>query len=809
MLIKPSIHQLFLLLTVLLILCNAMMLAQEPTAWKPLRSPLPRLSSIVANSTGTVIVAGESGAFISLNTGATWTALNNFPPGRLIISASRDFYVVGAAVWRFNNALQRFEQLALTNRSLPNFQQSLGFITHLTTSSSGSILLLAVDGKGLVRLSATTIATAIVSIATITNSTITGLTTNPRTGEIFAAWNTTLWQSQDNGNTWKTMTNATFLPTTRHLLFGRTRLLQSGGSVSPVCSDDYPLFCTDAMWERDDYMLLATPQGIVVQRANDTTPIFTRREKLTFLPDTPFERGLRVRQFAESGKTMFAITEQGIFCADEISIEKANPFLALPQKYLRWRECNLGLAGVVERVNIAQGTVITRSGWILRDSNAIPSISLWKNIAQDSLQIMAHIQTPDSALLAVSFRTEMQGILRSTDFGNTWTNAMFTLPRGFVWLTDPKSIQQPRALQQMLRTSSNALVMFAQDTLVSRVAPTLVVESRDNGRTWQSTEIRGLADNIALGNILASPRGFLFGEDRIFARTTLYRSQDNGKTWQTLSIGRVPEALSIHPTTGTLTITGVPAIFSTDNGASWQEARGLPFRSSGRFEGASELAFGTNTTLILNIRNLGIFSSNTSGENFQASSPRISTAYTVKAAPNGTFYALTQNAVWASSDGGNTWQTRNNGLSGLTSDLVLNDITFDAASTAYLSTSRGIYRLDSPRPAFEKNTAYITEQLTAQKTAAEEVFSGEQVLRIAPNPASQAAFATFTVTQPEFCRLEILSMRGEVVQVLLHDNLVPSVYRIALPLQNLPQGQYLCRLQYGSSTNTQFFTVIR
>jgi hypothetical protein len=228
----------------------------------------------------------------------------------------------------------------------------------------------------------------------------------------------------------------------------------------------------------------------------------------------------------------------------------------------------------------------------------------------------------------------------------------------------------------------------------------------------------------------------------------------------------------------------------------------VPFRSSGRFEGASELAFGSNAALILNIRNLGIFTSANAGETFQTASPLISTAYVVKAAPNGAFYALTQNGVWASTDGGNTWQTRNNGLFGLPSDLVLNDITFDATSTAFLSTSRGIYRLENPR--------LLPEKIAAQLTTVNDIFtSGERKLRIAPNPSSQEAFVTFTVEEPEFCTVEVVNMRGEVVTTLHSGVLAPSVYHIALPLQNLVQGQYFCRLQHGSRTTSELFTVIR
>jgi hypothetical protein len=462
------------LLTFLLFLClsNTSVFAQEQAGWKPLRSPAPRLGSIVANSTGTVIVAGESGAFISLNTGATWSGLNNFPPGRLHVSSSGDFYVFGAGLWRFNTSLQRFEQIALGNRSTTGIERGQGFITHLatstsaTSSTSATTLLLAIAGKGMMRFSAITIAsaiaTAITRSATITTSTVTGLATHPRTGEYFAVWDNTLWQSKDDGISWQRSTDTTFVHRSRDLLFGRTRLLQSGGASSVSCSETvslsetFPLFCIDAMWERDDYTLFATSQGIAVQVKSSTPEILSTQANVSFLPNTPFGRGLRVLQFAESGNTLFAITERGVFCAEEIRIGKLNPFLTLPQKLLQWRECNRGLAGITEGVNIVHGnnqnstqsTIITRSAWILRDS-----LAEWNYIGHDSLYIAANIQTPDSALLAFSITADKQAIMRSSEFRNVW---VYMDKRHIHAATRTGLAHRPQTECAIKRTSGNA-----------------------------------------------------------------------------------------------------------------------------------------------------------------------------------------------------------------------------------------------------------------------------------------------------------------------------------------------------------------
>ena len=820
-------------LFILLNVTSSITHAQE--TWKAVNSPPPRLTGIVANAQGTVIVTGESGAFISANTGATWTALNSFPPGRLKVSSSGDFFVFGAEVWRFNNTLQRFEQLSRGLRQTGAFARAAGFVQDLETSTSGTTIFLALHNQGVVRLSATTLATLIVSVATITTATASTLTANPRTGELFGVWGNSLWSSRDNGSSWQSSTNASSYACSNRLAFGRTRLLQTGGAVANGACDAE----LDAMWERDDYTLFATPSGIFVER----TPSQTSTQNTvssgvvsvptTLLDNTPFQthpfgKGLRVVQFAESGNTILAATNRGVFVAEEIRIEKANPYLTLPQKIVRWREANNGLAANIEELTIVQNRFIAHSHgatWISTDSARTWNVLLADSL-RNTLRVMAHIQTPDSALLFVSTGTVQHGIVRVLARESLAgvvppTAATFTLPLGYVWLQDYRRnsvYPQNRSLQTMVRSSDGALLLFARDTTVSRLAPTHVVSSRDNGRTWQREAMNDMPagagnlrlENLGLGNITVSPRGYLFAEDRFFQRKQLFRSGDNGKTWQTLALGRVPEALVIHPTAGTLFVAGAPMLFSSNNGDTWQASTGLPFSAGSRFEGASELAFGTRSTVALNIRTLGQFFSQNSGVSLQQSMNTMPQSHTLKAAPNGDFYAFTLQSVMFSGDGGRSWQARTSGLSGVPNDIVLYDVRFDNASNAFLVTSRGIFRWET----LQRNAAR-TSAFNASNHAANTAFSflentsGEQKNGISPNPASEQACITFTLPKASFCTLDLVNIRGESLRRLAEGVYDAGEHRVNVDVRQLSQGQYFCRLQHGQTTAVIPFSVLR
>ncbi len=918
---KPSLPHTILLFGIFSFLLTSSfscLLHAQTALWKPLSSPPPRLSSMVANSTGTVLVAGESGAFISINTGASWTALNAFPPGRLTITSSGDFFVYGAGVWRFNTAQQRFDALRLGNAlTAPSSAANVGIIRDLETSTSGTILYLVVANKGIMRLPAiiantsstnANLTTATVRATTMFSSQATCIAVHPATGRLYTLLNGALWISDNDGTTWQQRnalvsttnahitTNAQFstnsstnfveetilAPNAQRLRIGTTRLLQFRGdmevgrntlqSAQNLDSSDVRLRAfspsdISAMLEREEYTLFATSNALWAERRDDARQTGTMwsldtaqlRARVRSVSQTPFSlplaEGAQILDLQTSGSTILALTTKGVFSATEESVGKANPFLPIPQKILRWRSCNDGFLANIDNFTVmdngTQRGIITASAWLgalAIGSTTATNFPLWKSLyvspllaETDSLLLQfQNIPSRSAVVFAQNIGREAHSILRSRPLDsllasstssittmNTGVQRYFTeayrLPLGSVWLGSVARNNRGRlsnaGTQPILFLQNGTILAFARDTTQSRITPTHVIRSDNSGISWQREEIRRIPSNIALGNIRATGEGILLGEDRAFPRNRLFRSDDKGISWFELGTGRVPASWAVHPTSGTVLLAGAPPLYSQNFGESFEQTKGLPFRTNARFDGATAFAFSTQSqAVVMLVRNLGVYYSTNSGANFIPSrfpenaalgTPPFSSFTALEAAPNGDFYALSQNAVWQSRDDGKNWQMLAQGLNGAsTGDLNLHRLRFDPLSTAYLSTSRGIFVVEQEQKAPAKELANTHESLfPAGSRNAELQGNGiknsidgsifEPTIQIAPNPASERACVKFTMKSKQLCRLELWSLRGELLKTLFAGTLTQGAHEIWCEVGELPQGVYLCRILRG------------
>ncbi|TAE21972.1 MAG: hypothetical protein EAZ92_16305 [Candidatus Kapaibacterium sp.] len=889
---------------------------------------------MVANSAGTVIVAGQSGAFISTNTGASWSALNNFPPGRLTITSSGDFFVYGAGVWRFNAAQQRFDALSLGNAlSSPSSAATVGIIRDMETNTSGTMVFLVVANKGVMRLPAIPVASASTSAhltttttlraATLFSSQATSIAVHPVTGRVYALLRNSLWFSDNDGITWQETTMPTssttaqfnttaqvgnnagagafseivFSTNAQRLRVGMTRILQYRGEIlqentatqgaQNLDSRDSVLTTFSAnditaMLERDDYTLYATASGLWAERREevsrrggvwslDAAQLRARvRSVSQTLFSLPIAEGAQILDLQSSGSTILALTTKGMFSATEEVLGKANPFLAIPQKILRWRSCNDGLAGQIDNFavqqnasqqNASQRSIITASGWLGTlplggAQTLISNMPTWKSLytapllaETDSLSLqLQNGSSRSSVMFAQHFGQEAQSIWLSRPFDSLQISSthsttstatglqryfteVYRLPLGSVWLGSgaiSRSGSRTNArTQPLLFLQDGTILAFARDTTQSRLAPTHVVRSNTAGRSWQREEIRQIPSNIALGNIRVMGENIVLGEDTAFPRARLFRSDDKGQSWFELATGRVPEAWAAHPTTGTVLLAGAPPLRSQKFGEGFEPVRGLPFRGNARFEGATSFAFSTHSqAVVMLVRHVGVFYSTNAGASFFASTfpenaslgtPRFSQCIALEAAPNGDFYALSQNAVWQSRNNGKDWQMLAQGLNGAsTGDVSLHRLRFDDASNVFLSTSRGIFFLEQESRNPVKQASNTHENVLGAKKNNVDVSKNypehqtiQRTIQIAPNPASERACVKFSTKSKQLCRVELWSLRGELVRTVFSGMLSEGAHEIWCGLEALPQGVYTCRVVEGESAESAQIQVIR
>ena len=79
---------------------------------------------------------------------------------------------------------------------------------------------------------------------------------------------------------------------------------------------------------------------------------------------------------------------------------------------------------------------------------------------------------------------------------------------------------------------------------------------------------------------------------------------------------------------------------------------------------------------------------------------------------------------------------------------------------------------------------------------------------VSPNPASGLVTVQFTLTKSERISLNIFNVLGQEVAHVLNAEMFAGNHNITLT-QNLPQGAYFLRLQYGNGTRTLPLTVVQ
>lgn len=533
------------------------------------------------------------------------------------------------------------------------------------------------------------------------------------------------------------------------------------------------------------YDVIATSGAISIRKGGIERYVFS-----------PLDGTQEIIGLVRAGSRVFCATERNIFCGEEITVDKANPFELLGSTRLIWKTCTGGLSSMVDNVQIVSNRILAQNRYIQNGYISLNGGEAWRRRTQDTFLLLSNVPTRDSALLALTATS----ILRSRDGGESWNSAGFTLPKGFRWFRDLRT----RLVQPCLvGAGGGALRYFAQDNATLRtLGATHVVESLDGGLTWQMAVVRGLPDNVALSAFVQSPRGYVFAKDNAFERPVLFRSADGGKTWQMLDLGRVPEVLAVHPTTGTLLLSGSPPMRSEDDGRTWRAVQGLPFQTNGRFDGASEFACAPGSAVLLNVRDLTGFRSNDDGRNFVAQSLPVPNVYTLRAVSGGLFLALAADSVegqrrsrvWASQNSGVSWERLEMGLPE-DSSFVAADIALGLDSSVYILSSHGIFRLNRSKAG---NQAVLQSALMMRSAEAEEGTS----LHLFPNPAHASATLRVSLGSASNLTWDILDRRGGLIQCAFDGNLTAGVHLLTADIRTLPSGQYFCRVQAPSSVNS-------
>jgi photosystem II stability/assembly factor-like uncharacterized protein len=290
------------------------------------------------------------------------------------------------------------------------------------------------------------------------------------------------------------------------------------------------------------------------------------------------------------------------------------------------------------------------------------------------------------------------GAYKSLDGGITWT----PLLKGFIWSNVAVDPLHPNVLYvaafpgKILKSVDRGAHWSPSGQGLEGPDPTLLAvdpvrpsrlyaasfgriwRSVNSGASWQPSPHRfpqGEGSRfIAL--VASRPAGTVFAG----TGNGLLKSVDGGLSWKPAGTGLPAgpfDALAVAPTDPkTIYVnTGVGLFRSTDGGARWQAIQRPPLQP-GILNFVNSLAVSARSprTVYAGTFNNGLFRSVDGGAHWTKSSPRpfadVAAVATSPASPQSVYAALHPDGpdfggVFASGDGGSTWQRRNRGLAGL------------------------------------------------------------------------------------------------------------------------------------------------
>jgi len=295
--------------------------------------------------------------------------------------------------------------------------------------------------------------------------------------------------------------------------------------------------------------------------------------------------------------------------------------------------------------------------------------------------------------------------------------------------------------------------------------------------------------------------------------SSIRRSIDRGETWESVITPPTPSpnflnALAIAPSNDSvLYLAYVSGLFkSTDKGNSWTQ---LPLKPG--YWGISCIAVDPNNTDVVYAavysRGLppgGIFKSTDGGltweeknngldsTNWDISSLLIEPeksetvfvgAYTTK----GTVDTI---GVFRTTDGANSWKPFDDGIPGGISVLI-----FDNIHNRLFGGAIGIYFTDSVITSIEKYTTTIPKKFILYQNY--------------PNPFNGTTIIKYELPKRAFVNLALYDVLGRKVKTIINENKEPGKYKSKLEGGDLSSGIYFYRLQSGSFISTKKMLLLK
>ncbi len=357
--------------------------------------------------------------------------------------------------------------------------------------------------------------------------------------------------------------------------------------------------------------------------------------------------------------------------------------------------------------------------------------------------------------LAVSgdylFAGTMDGVYRSTDYGDTWTKV------GLEYY-----------IVSSLAVSSN--IIFA-GTMGSGV-----FLSTDNGTTWTQS-------GLASGYIHAFA---IMGTDIFAAGGGIFRSTDNGATW--LNTGMRSDAdvraLAVSGPYLFAGLNGSGVHLSTDSGASWTAVNGSGYNGITYPVIRSLAIMGNN--LFAGVLQYGAFHSTNNGATWRPIRGGFGIYDVLTFAVSGNnLFAGGGQGIYVTSNQGDSWTEVNSGLT----QLQINALV--VSGSYLLAGGISVWR----RP--------LSDMISSVEDNPLKLNSQPSLYQNYPNPFKASTKISFTLPAESFVELKVFNALGTEVAVLVSKQLPAGEYSTQWDPSGLPGGVYYYRLNTGQITHTR------
>jgi hypothetical protein len=265
----------------------------------------------------------------------------------------------------------------------------------------------------------------------------------------------------------------------------------------------------------------------------------------------------------------------------------------------------------------------------------------------------------------------------------------------------------------------------------------------------------------------------------------VYRSTNSGSNWTRVGLlNKTVRSLLISSAGSVLAgvDSGGGTYRSTDNGSSWTQV-GTAVTVYSLFQSGTRIFAGTRS---------GVFMSSNDGETWSQFGLPAAIVRSVYVAGNGVFAGLLAGGVYCSSDNGQTWITRNEGLDNL------------AVTSVVASQGNLIAGTDGSSTYIRSLSDFITDVPVSPV-----IPSSFALYQNYPNPCNPSSTIRYDVPTLTRVVLEVFNTIGERIALLADGVQEPGRYTVHFDGARLASGVYIYQLRAGSFVEQKKLLLLR